>query len=94
MGSYRRAKKEDSIKSSKKAMSIGIGSVNDSFESLQIMCNDKSNELIKSVDLNAGEEMEVVFWTADIPELICVSKITKSESGMLSYRLDYTLSTL
>lgn len=94
MGSYRRAKKEDSIKSSKKLMSIGIGSVNDSFESLQVMCNDKSNELIKSVDLNAGEEMEVVFWTADIPELICVSKITKSESGMLSYQLDYTLSTL
>lgn len=94
MGSYRRAKKEDSIKSSKKVMSIGIGSVNDSFKSLQVMCNDKSNQLIKSVDLNAGEEMEVVFWTADIPELICVSKITKSESGMLSYRLDYTLSTL
>lgn len=94
MGSYRRAKKEDSIKSSKKVMSIGIGSVNDSFESLQVMCNDKSNELIKSVDLNAGEEMEVVFWTADIPELICVSKITKSEFGMLSYQLDYTLSTL
>lgn len=94
MGSYRRAKKEESIKSSRKEMSIGIGSVNDSFESLQAMCNDKSNELIKTVDLNAGEEMEVVFWTADIPELICVSKITKSESGMLSYRLDYTLSTL
>ena len=94
MGSYRRAKKEDSIKSSKKVISIGIGSVNDSFESLQEMCNDKSNELIKSVDLNAGEEMEVVFWTADIPELICVSKITKNESGMLSYQLDYTLSTL
>ena len=94
MGSYRRTKKEDSIRPSKKEMSIGIGSVNDSFESLQRMCNDKSNELIKSIDLNAGEEMEVVFWTADIPELICVSKITKNKSGMLSYRLDFTLSTL
>ena len=75
MGSYRRAKKEDCMRSSKKVMSIGIGSVNDSFESLRRMCNDKSNELIKSLDLNAGEEMEVVFWTADIPELICVQNI-------------------
>ena len=49
------------MRSSKKEMSIGIGSVNDSFESLRRMCNDKSNELIKSLDLNAGEEMEVVF---------------------------------
>ena len=62
---YKRAKREDAIRPSQKEMSIKIGSWRDSFESLQGMCNDKANELIKSIELKDGEEMEVIFWTAD-----------------------------
>ncbi len=58
------------------------------------MCNDKANELIKSVDLEYGEEMQVLFWTEDISELIGVANITKNESGLMTYSMDYSLSTL
>ena len=94
MSPYKRAKREDVVKSEHKELSIHIGSVNDSFESLQAMCNDKSNELLKSIELSVGEEMEVVFWTSDFPELIGVSKFTKNESGLLTFSLDYSLTTL
>ena len=98
MTSYRRAKREDAIKPQKKELTINIGSANDSFETLQQMCNDKSNELLKSVELGTGEEMEVIFWTGDTgfeaPELIGISKITKSATGQMSYSLDFSLTTL
>ena len=94
MGSYRRAKREDCNKSSKKEMSISIGSVNDNIESLESMCNDRSIELLKSIVLNSDENLDVVFWTADIPELICVSRFSKNASGLLTYSLDFSLSTL
>lgn len=46
-------------------MSIKLGSSDDSFEKLQTLCNDKSNELLKTIELETGEEMIVVFWTTD-----------------------------
>ena len=52
MSAYKRVKREDYKKPSKKKMSISIGSINDSFETLKAMCNDKSDELIKSVELS------------------------------------------
>ncbi|MBD5245749.1 MAG: hypothetical protein HDS55_03255 [Barnesiella sp.] len=95
MSSYRRAKREDAIKPSKKEMSISLGSSRDSFEELQTMCNNKANELTKSVELNIGEEMNVVFWTTDLfAELIGVAKIEKNSSGMITYSLDFSESTL
>lgn len=94
MSLYRRAKKEDAVKPSKKEMSVHIGSVYDSCEVLQARCNVKANELSKSVELNDDEEMEVAFWTKDIPELICVAKIYNNESGLRTYVIDYSYSTL
>lgn len=94
MSPYKRAKKEDAIKPLKKELSVRIGSVSDTFESLQGMCNDKANELIKSIELRNGEEMQVVFWTEDIPELIGTANITLNETGLMSYSMDYSLSTL
>lgn len=92
---YKRAKREDAIRPSQKEMSIKIGSWRDSFESLQGMCNDKANELIKSIELKDGEEMEVIFWTADLPaELIGISIISKNEAGLLTYSLVFSESTL
>lgn len=94
MSPYRRAKREDAIKPSKKELSVSIGSVDDSFESLQTMCNDKANELIKSVELENGEEMQVVFWTEDLPELIGIANITKNDAGLMTYSMDYSQTTL
>lgn len=94
MSPYRRAKREDAIKHSKKELSVHIGSVDDSFELLQAMCNDKANELIKSVELEKGEEMQVVFWTEDMPELIGTAIITKNGAGLMTYSMDYSLTTL
>ena len=53
---YKRAKREDAIRPSQKEMSIKIGSWRDSFESLQGMCNDKANELIKSIELKTEKK--------------------------------------
>lgn len=94
MSAYRRAKREDYKQSSQKGMSISIGSVNDSFDTLKAMCNDKSNELVKAIELSEGEELEIVFWTEDIPELIGTSRIIKNDSGLQTYTLDFSLSTL
>lgn len=94
MSAYHRAKREDAIKPSKKELSIHIGSVNDSRESLQVMCNDKANELIKTVQLEQGEKMQVFFWTKDIPELIGTANIIMNDGGLLTYSLNYSLSTL
>ena len=95
MSPYRRAKKEDAIKPPKKRMSISLGSFGDGSEKLQTMCNNKANELTKSVELNIGEEMIVEFWTTDLfAELIGVAKIEKNSSGMINYSLDFSESTL
>ncbi len=91
---YKRPKKEEALKPSKTIMSINFGSVNDSIESLRSMCNDKSNELIKTIDLGHEKEMEVVFWTSDSAEIIGTATITKDEGGQLSYSLDFSVSTL
>ena len=94
MSLYRRAKKEVAIKQPSKEISVSIGSIENSFESLKTMCNDKSNELIKTIELEKGEEIQIVFWTEDIPELIGVAKVIKNDNGLISYSMDYSLTTL
>lgn len=94
MSSYRRAKKENSIQPSSKEMTIKIGSVKDSFMSLKTMCNDKSVELQKTIQLNNEDKLNVVFWTADIPELIGISTFTKNKDGLISFNLNCDESTL
>lgn len=61
MSLYRRVKREDAIKLYKKELSVHVGSVDDSFESLRAMCSDKANEIIKSIELENSEEMQAVF---------------------------------
>lgn len=94
MGSYRRAKKEESVKPSKYELSFSVGSVEDSFESLKAMCNDKANEITKDMKLEYGEKMQVVFWTEDFPELIGVADFIKNENGDIIYSFDYSYNTL
>ena len=94
MSPYNRAKKEDYIEPTRQVMQVRVGSPYDDFETLEEKCNNKSNELLKIVSLKEGEEIEVEFWTSGCPELICVSKISKSETGFVSYHLDFSESTL
>lgn len=94
MSPYKRAKREDALKTYKKTMSFEIGSVRDSFAALQAQCNDKACQLLKSLELEHDEIMEIAFWTADFPELIGVATFIKNNAGLLTYSLDYSQSTL
>lgn len=95
MSPYRRAKRGGATKPSKTTMSISLGSVCDEFEALKAKCNDKAIELLDSIDLTQGEILEVVFWTADCPELIGVATFTKNDAGYTTFSIDYdSLTTL
>ena len=94
MCAYRRAKKEDAIKSLLHELSISLGSVNDSFDSLKAMCSEKANELKDSIELEEGDTLQVVFWTGDIPELIGVADFIKNKNGLIVYSIDYSLRTI
>lgn len=76
-------------------LSISLGSVDDSFDYLKQLCNDKSVELLKTIEVNEDNKIDVVFWTEDVPfELICVSHFIKDGKGNISFRLDFSESTL
>lgn len=49
---------------------------------------------MKAVKLEHGEEMQVVFWTEDFTELIGTANITMNADGLMTYSLDYSLTTL
>lgn len=77
-----------------RSLSISFGSVNDSFDYLKQCCNDKSVELLKSIEVNEDNKIDIVFWTEDIPELIGISHFNKDVNGYISFRLDFSESTL
>ena len=79
-----------------KSLSIYLGSVNDSFDYLKQLCNDKSVELLKTIEVNEDNTIDVAFWTGGggFPELIGISRFIKDENGNLSFRLDFSESTL
>lgn len=67
-----------------------VGSVNDNMEKLEKLCNEKAKQMAKTIK----KDSEVPFWTADIPELICIAKFNKKEDGSFAYTLDFSQSTL
>ena len=94
MFAYHRAKKEEAFKPSDYELLISLGIVNDSFELLKSMCNDKANELKDSIELENREKLKVFFWTKDFPELIGVADLFKNENGLIVYSLDNSLRTI
>lgn len=95
MEKYHRAKREDFETSRNQEISISLGSVEDSFEDLQQICKDKSNELLKTVTLEDGKELKVFFWTKEEgKELIGVSTFIKNEHGLMTFSIDFSLATL
>ncbi len=93
MSPYRRPKREE-LSQPIKTTTIHIGSVSDTKESLAIQCYDKSIEMLYSIHLTKNEKHNVVFWTSDIGELICVAKFMANNDGIVSFSLDFTESTL
>ena len=73
--------------------SILCGHADDSFESLQRMCEKKAKKLCVALNMAQGEVVEIPFWTSDFPELICVGRFNKSDD-IVTYELDYSESTL
>ncbi len=69
---------------------VSVGKVSDSMEKLEQLCQEKAEKMAKTMTGNA----EVSFWTADIPELICVAEFNKGEDGKCTYKLDFSQSTL
>lgn len=93
MSPYRRPKREE-LSQPIKTTTIHIGSVSDTKESLAIQCHDKSIEMLYSIHLTKNEKHNVVFWTSDIGDLICVAKFMANNDGIVSFSLDFTESTL
>ena len=77
-----------------KKIALSLGSKYDSFDYLKQLCNDKSVELLKTIEVNEDNKIDVVFWTEDIPELIGVSHFIKDERGEISFSLDFNETTL
>ena len=77
------------MKEEPRSLSFSLGSVND-----KQLCNDKSVELLKTIEVNEDNKIDVAFWTEDIPELIAVSHFIKNENGYIQFSLDLSESTL
>lgn len=69
---------------------VSVGKVSDSMEKLEQLCNEKAEQMATTMT----ENVEISFWTADIPELICIAKFCKGEDGKYAYTLDFSQSTL
>lgn len=69
---------------------VTVGKVSDSMEKLEKLCKKKAEKMVKTMTADA----EVSFWTADIPELICIAKFCKGGDGNYNYTLDFSQSTL
>lgn len=75
-------------------LSIKCGKTTDSFENLKQLCKTKAKELSTTIQIDNESKVTVPFWTANFPELICVGVFYKNESGLVTYELDFSQSTL
>ncbi len=76
-------------------ITVRCGKERDGFEKLQALCEKEAEKMVESINISTGEEMEVVFWTSDpCSELIGVAYFTKDEEGKVTYKLDYSETTL
>ena len=93
MSKYHRAKRQDFNKSPEKQMEIILGHRTDSIVTLKQLCNDKSLELLCSLEMDEGEQIKVLFCTDDnMPsELIGISTFYKTNENItFTFSLDET----
>lgn len=77
-----------------KDITISLGSVNDSYERLRSLTEQKTRDLVEKINLDKGETIKIPVWTADIPELIAVVTFEKDKSGVVKYTIDDSMNTL
>jgi hypothetical protein len=76
-------------------ISIRIGKESDGLEKLEQLCREEANKLIKTTMMHGNTTVAVPFWTDEcFSELICVGYFEKDENGNITYRLDFSESTL
>lgn len=75
-------------------ISIHCGKTRDSLEKLKMLCKEEAEKLLTTIDVSNGAIINVPFWTADFPELICIGKFQRDKNGKIVYDLDFSESTL
>lgn len=77
-------------------IAVHCGKNTDSMEKLEKICKEEAEKLVSTLELTEGDAVSVPFWTLgpDFPELICVGKFKRDESGKVVYELDFSESTL
>ena len=75
-------------------MTINCGKESDTMETLAELCRVEAAKVAATIDVPDGKIVAVPFWTSDFPELICVGKFRKEESGNVVFELDFSESTL
>lgn len=77
-------------------IAIQPGKTTDSMEKLTKLCEQEAEKLVKTLNLAEGDAISVPFWAPEpgFPELICVGKFKRDESGKVIYELDFSESTL
>lgn len=73
---------------------VKCGTINDSFDDLKKLCENKAEKLLETIDVSNPENTHVAFWTTGVAELICIANFFKDEDGAIHYELDFTQSTL
>lgn len=75
---------------------VRCGKTTDSMEILEKTCKEEAEKLVKTLNLAEGDAISVPFWAPEpgFPELICVGKFKRNESGKVIYELDFSESTL
>lgn len=77
-------------------LSIHCGSNTDSMEKLANLCEQEAEKMLSTIEIPENEVVSVPFWVQEpgFPELICVGKFKRDESGKVVYELDFSESTL
>lgn len=82
------------INNSNQKLSIKCGKTTDGFEELKMLCEKEADKMLETIDVSYQSIVCVAFWTADIPELICIGNFSKEKDGGIRYNLDFSQTTL
>lgn len=75
---------------------VRCGKTTDSMEILEKTCKEEAEKMLSTIEIPENEIVSVPFWAPEpgFPELICVGKFKRDESGKVVYELDFSESTL
>ena len=73
-------------------IAIQSGKTTDSMEKLTKLCEQEAEKMLSTIEIPENEIVSVQ--EPGFPELICVGKFKRDESGKVIYELDFSESTL